>query len=288
MQTDKRNFESDGLPTNLVGHVRIVAKHPFLLLPSGRRPTDTVGAEISFSQAQPVLRATFLPGFAVPSWGSPPAGSLVHSDLYHLIPPAPEAPGLVQPLYKEDIFNGLSEQFTLTSHSGPRRIRRSGEKRSAAQLSGSRRIRRSGRRNIYSWRWLRLRPAFYHSEHRAGKATQCRLGRNIFLCAASAIDCSSDRDELLRCPYSAGRRNGCRRWMVVDRDRHQRYGQLVCQTGQRFRLQSELLREACALLRYAARLPALTDPQSSVRRSAVPGVSDCSDLDVPGGRPGAV
>jgi hypothetical protein len=60
-----------------------------------------------------VLRAVFLPGFATPSWAPPPA-SIITSQLYHLIPPGPEASGLIQPPYKQEIFAGLSEQFTPT------------------------------------------------------------------------------------------------------------------------------------------------------------------------------
>jgi hypothetical protein len=73
-----------------------------LLVPTGN-PTMPVGTELPFAQAQPVLRAAFLPGFATPSWGAPPPGSLVHAAL-----------GLTQPPYKQDIFTGLSEQFTPT------------------------------------------------------------------------------------------------------------------------------------------------------------------------------
>jgi hypothetical protein len=109
-QIDTRNLSLMVFPQHWSG-TEIIAN--LLLLPTGD-PTLPVGSELSFAQAQPVLRATFLPGFATPSWGSPPPGSLVHSALFHLIPPGPEGPGLIQPPFKQDIFTGLSQQFTPT------------------------------------------------------------------------------------------------------------------------------------------------------------------------------
>ena len=109
-QTDVRNLSLMVFPQQWSG-TEIVAN--VLLVPSGD-PTAPVGSELPFAQAQPVLRATFLPGFATPSWGAPPSGSLVHSPLYHLIPPGPEAPGLIQPASKQEIFAGLAAQFTPT------------------------------------------------------------------------------------------------------------------------------------------------------------------------------
>lgn len=109
-QIDIRNLSLMVFPQEWSG-TEIVAN--ILLVPSGN-PTVPVGTELPFAQAQPVLRAAFLPGFVTPSWGAPPPGSLVHSALYHLIPPGPEGPGLIQPPYKQDIFAGLAEQFTPT------------------------------------------------------------------------------------------------------------------------------------------------------------------------------
>ena len=109
MQTDLRNLSLMMFPQEWSGS-EILAN--ILLVPSGD-PTMPVGTELPFAQAEPVLRAVFLPGFATPSWAPPPA-SIVTSQLYHLIPPGPEASGLIQPPYKQEIFAGLSEQFTPT------------------------------------------------------------------------------------------------------------------------------------------------------------------------------
>lgn len=109
-QIDTRNLSLMMFPQDWSG-TEIVAN--ILLVPTGD-PTVPVGSELPFAQAQPVLRAAFLPGFATPSWGAPPPGSVIYSDLYHVIPPSPEEPGLIQPPYKQDIFAGLAEQFTPT------------------------------------------------------------------------------------------------------------------------------------------------------------------------------
>jgi hypothetical protein len=107
-QIDTRNLSLMVFPQKWSA-TEIVAN--ILLVPTGD-PTVPVDTELPFAQAQPVLRAAFLPGFATPSWAAPPPASLVHAALFHLIPPGPEAPGLIQPPFKQDIFNGLLEQFT--------------------------------------------------------------------------------------------------------------------------------------------------------------------------------
>ena len=110
-QTDTRNLSLMIFPQKWSG-TEIIAN--ILLLPSGD-PTIAVGSELPFALAQPVLRAAFLPGFFNPSWAPPPAGTLLYSALYHQVPPNPEAPGLIQPPYKQQIFAGLAEQFAPKS-----------------------------------------------------------------------------------------------------------------------------------------------------------------------------
>jgi hypothetical protein len=98
---DLRHLSLMVFPQQWLGN-RIVAN--LLLLPTGD-PTAAVGTELPFAQAQPVLRAVFLPGFVKPCWDPTidPA-SLVHVPL----------PGPVQP-FKSDIFSGLSQQFNPTA-----------------------------------------------------------------------------------------------------------------------------------------------------------------------------
>jgi hypothetical protein len=112
MQTDVRNLSLMIFPQQWSGAEFIVN---LLLVPTGD-PTAAVGSELPFSQAQPVLRAVFLPGFAKPSWDPTinPA-SLIYSPLFYVTPPSTvEHPGLAQPAYKSDIFTGLAQQFAPT------------------------------------------------------------------------------------------------------------------------------------------------------------------------------
>jgi hypothetical protein len=106
--TDARNLSLMTFPQQWSG-TEVIAN--LLLLPAGN-PTAPVGGELPFAQAQPVLRAVFLPGFGKPCWDPTidPA-SLVHASLFHLTPPSPEQPGLAQPPFKADIFAGLAQQF---------------------------------------------------------------------------------------------------------------------------------------------------------------------------------
>jgi hypothetical protein len=110
MQVDVRNLSLMIFPQQWSGMEFIVN---LLLVPNGD-PTVGIGGEQPFAQAQPVLRAAFLPGFAKPSWDptiSP--ASIIHSPLYHVVPPSPtEIEGLLQPPLKSEIFQGLSQQFT--------------------------------------------------------------------------------------------------------------------------------------------------------------------------------
>ena len=109
MSMDARNLSLMVFPQQWSGN-EIIAN--LLLLPNGN-PTAPVGSELPFSQAQPVLRAVFLPGFSKPCWDPTidPA-SLAYSALFYTTPPGTEQPGLNQPPFKADIFNGLAQQFT--------------------------------------------------------------------------------------------------------------------------------------------------------------------------------
>jgi len=109
MAADQRNVSLMIFPQQWSGS-EIIAN--LLLLPTGD-PTAPVGTELPFSQAQPVLRAVFLPGFSKPCWDPTiDPSSLVYSPLFYLLQPGPEQPGLNQPSFKADIFNGLAQQFT--------------------------------------------------------------------------------------------------------------------------------------------------------------------------------
>ena len=108
-QTDTRNLSLMVFPQEWSG-TEIVAN--ILLVPSGN-PTLPIGSELPFAQAQPALQAAFLPGFATPSWAPPPA-TVVRKGLFHAVPPSSEGPGLLQPPSKADIFAGLAEQFAPT------------------------------------------------------------------------------------------------------------------------------------------------------------------------------
>jgi hypothetical protein len=106
---DLRNLSLMMFPQQWSGTEIIVN---LLLLPAGD-PTASVAGELPFSQAQPVLRAVFLPGFGKPCWDptvSP--ASLVYAPLFHPTPPSAEQPGLAQPPFKAGIFAGLAQQFT--------------------------------------------------------------------------------------------------------------------------------------------------------------------------------
>ena len=76
-------------------------------------PTTPTETELPFSQAQPVLKAVFLPGLSKPCWD--PAidpASLVNASPFYTVPPGQEQPGLNQPAFKADIFSALAQQFT--------------------------------------------------------------------------------------------------------------------------------------------------------------------------------
>jgi hypothetical protein len=75
-----------------------------LLLPTGD-PTAAVGTELPFAQAQPVLRAAFLPGFGKPCWDP----TIDPSSVVYVSPS-----GLTQPPFKADLFNGFAQQFKPT------------------------------------------------------------------------------------------------------------------------------------------------------------------------------
>lgn len=107
MPNDVRKLSLLVFPQEWTG-TEIVAN--LLLIPTGD-PTVAVGTELPFAQAQPVLRAAFLQGLPNFCWQAPPPGTLVNADLFHLVPPAPEGPGLIQPPFKQDIFTGLAQQF---------------------------------------------------------------------------------------------------------------------------------------------------------------------------------
>lgn len=110
MSMDARNLSLMVFPQQWSGS-EIIAN--LLLLPNGD-PTAPVGVELPFSQAQPVLRAVLLPGFSKPCWDPTinPA-SLVHSPLFHITPPGTvEQPGLQQPAFKDEILEGLAQQYT--------------------------------------------------------------------------------------------------------------------------------------------------------------------------------
>jgi hypothetical protein len=109
MAVDARNLSLMVFPQQWSGS-ELIAN--LLLLPTGD-PTASVGTELPFSRAQPVLRAAFLPGFDKPCWDPTIDPTLlVYSSLSHITPPSPEQPGLNQPPFKADIFNGLAQQFT--------------------------------------------------------------------------------------------------------------------------------------------------------------------------------
>lgn len=107
-QMDIRNLTLMMFPQHWSG-TEIAAN--LLLLPNGD-PTAGVGGQLPFSQAQPVLRAVFLPSLAKPCWDpSITPASLVYAPLFHLTTPSTEQPGLAQPPFKADIFAGLAQQF---------------------------------------------------------------------------------------------------------------------------------------------------------------------------------
>jgi hypothetical protein len=130
MAADQRQLSFMIFPQQWTGS-EIIAN--LLLLPTGD-PTAPVGTELPFSQAQPVFRAVFLPGFGKPCWDPTidPA-SLVYSSLFYIAPPGPEQSGLNQPPFKADIFNGLAQQFTPSVSA--RAATAGTEKRLAADLS---------------------------------------------------------------------------------------------------------------------------------------------------------
>jgi hypothetical protein len=87
-----------------------------LLLPTGDPIRQVVGprkTEDAFSQAQPVLRAVFLKGLGKPCWDlNINTASLVYSPFFYLVQPSSvRHQGLLQPLFKSQIFDGLSVQF---------------------------------------------------------------------------------------------------------------------------------------------------------------------------------
>ncbi len=116
MALDSRNLSIMTFPQQWSGS-EIISN--VLLLPTGDPtapvaiPTAPTETELPFSQAQPVLRAVFLPGFSKPCWDPTidPA-SLVYASPFYIVPPGPEKPGLNQPAFKADIFSGLAQQFT--------------------------------------------------------------------------------------------------------------------------------------------------------------------------------
>ena len=111
MQTDARNLSLMTFPQHWTGTELIVN---LLLVPTGD-PTAPVGSELPFSQAQPVLRAVLLPRLDKPCWDPTVASSLVPLPLSYVSPPSlVECPGLPQPAFKSEIFQGLAKQFAPT------------------------------------------------------------------------------------------------------------------------------------------------------------------------------
>lgn len=86
-----------------------------LLLPSGD-PTQAVGSEAPFSQAHPVLRAKLLRSLDLDPWDQDAYDQSEPLPLYYLLPGSPtEHPGLLQPTFKSELFDGLQRQFNPTA-----------------------------------------------------------------------------------------------------------------------------------------------------------------------------
>src|SRR5579863_7548091 len=115
MATDSRNLNIMLFPQSWNGS-QVVTN--LLLLPSGDPtapvpdPPPSASSELPFAQAQPVLRAAYLPGFAKPCWDPGIGPSVIYSPLYHVTPPSTAlVAGLVQPPFKTQIWTDLAEQF---------------------------------------------------------------------------------------------------------------------------------------------------------------------------------
>lgn len=98
---DLRRLSTMVFPQHWSG-TEIVAN--LLLLPTGD-PTAAVGTELPFAQAQPVLRAVFLPGFSKPCWDP----TIDPTSLVYASPS-----GLTQPPFKTELFDGFAQQFNPT------------------------------------------------------------------------------------------------------------------------------------------------------------------------------